>query len=98
MAEQIRIDTKYAKRDVTRMNTAIEDLEKVKKQYSNAVANLSSVYKGNASAYLQNQITSVKIKQINSIISSLKTARDQLNIAIKSAEETNEKITKAIKG
>lgn len=98
MAEQTKINTKYAKRDVTRMTTAIEDLEKVKKQYLNAVANLSSVYKGNASAFLQDQINGVKVKQIDSIISSLKTARTQLNSAIKLAEETNDRLIKAIKG
>lgn len=98
MAGQININTKLAKRDVTRMNTAIEDLEKVKKQYLNAATTLSSVYKGNASSYLQDQITSVKIKQIDSIISSLKNARNHLNNAIKLWEESNEKITKTIKG
>ncbi|MGN1419681.1 MAG: hypothetical protein ACI4W6_10160 [Acutalibacteraceae bacterium] len=98
MAEQIIVETKYARRDVKRINAAIEDLEKVKKQYLKAVADLSSVYKGDASSFLQDQIASVKVKQIESIIISLKTAKQQLNTVIKSFEAANEKIVNTIKG
>lgn len=98
MAEQTKINTTLARRDVSRMTTAIGELEKVKKQYSNAITNLSSVYKGNASSFLQEQIASVKIKEISSIIKSLETARTQLNQTITKAEQVNNSIIKAIKG
>lgn len=98
MAAQTIIDTKLAKRDVTRMSDAIFELEKVKKQYSNAVATLSSVYKGNASSFLQEQIASVKINEIDAIIRSLETARAQLNQTITKAEQANNSIIRAIRG
>ena len=97
MAETIRIDTKYAKRDIQRMNRAIEELGKTKKQYHSIVANLESMYKGNASNFLQAKIAGEKIKQIDQIIGNLKTAREQLSSTVKKAEAANAAITKMIK-
>ena len=97
MSGEIVINTKYARRDIKRINSAIDSLEAVKKDYQNVAGLIGSAYKGNASKYLQEQLCGVKVKNINSTISKLKTARDQLNYTIKKAEAANESIKSAIK-
>ncbi len=98
MGEKVNIDTKYAKRDIKRMETAITELGNVKKSYQSVINCLSNSYKGNASSYLQEQISTVKIKRINNMIDSIKTAKKQLNTAIKLAEQTSKNVTNSMKG
>ena len=98
MPQRISINTKYAKRDIQRMSRAIDELTKVKGQYNNIISTLSSAYKGDASVYLQNQIATVKVKNIDQIISSLNTAKVQLSITVKKADAANAELKKIIKG
>lgn len=98
MGKSIIIDTKFAKRDLQRMKTAIEQLNTVKRQYQNAINNLSALYKGDASAYLQNHISISKMRSVDFTINQLENAYLKLNNTVKKVEAENKKITNIMKG
>lgn len=91
------INTKYARRDLQRIRTAIEQLNAVKQQYQNAINNLSALYKGDASTYLQHHISELKIKNIDNIIKQLNSAYDKLNRTVNKVEAENKKLTNLMK-
>lgn len=98
MSDKIIIDTKYAKRDLKRIASAIEELEKAKRDYIKLIDSLNSSYKGNASEHLQEIIRSVKIKKIDNQIKKLNNAYIQLNQTIKKSEDYNNKLVNSMKG
>lgn len=97
MSKSLIIDTKFARRDVQRMKTAIDELNAVKNQYRKAADNLNTLYKGNASEHLQNHLINYKIKKIDDIIKRLDSASNNLNKTIKKVEEENRKLTNIMK-
>jgi uncharacterized protein YukE len=98
MGEKIRIDTKYARRDLNRIKKAISQLKTAKDKYNGAINSLNNVYKGDASSYLQVEISTVKIKRIDAMITSLETAYSQLSTTITQCESANNKLTNTMKG
>lgn len=96
MADMVIIDTNFAKRDLERIRGALGDLRAARSSYNKAIGDLNSLYKGNASAYLQGQISSIKIKKIDAMISNLEIAEQQLKTTIKQVEEANRKLKNSI--
>lgn len=96
MSGEIRIDTKYARRDLERINNAITQLEGARKMYNNAIADIHEVYKGDASNHLQHLISDNKIKEVNNMIRSLTNARTALMNTINKAEAHNNQLKNLI--
>lgn len=93
---EIKINTEYAKRDISRMNAAIEDLNDAEKLYNKLISDLNAMYKGDASNELQDIIRSIKIKNINLMRENLRDARDKLQTTVEKYEAADENLKKTM--
>lgn len=95
MAAEIKINTKYAKRDVERMENAAIALEDAQKKYIDLKAHIESVYKGNASIALADAVEHEALV-CKDCAEKLNTAAGELRNTIQKYEEYNEKMIKSI--
>lgn len=95
--EAIIIDTKYAKRDVQRIQKAQGEITSAVNQYNKLIAFLADNYSGHAATFLINIIED-KIKGLNKMKTELDDAKRGLNKTIGAVEQANRNIKKAIQG
>ncbi len=95
---QIKIDTKYARRDVKRIRTAIAYLENAYNEYSQLNNFVNDTYKGEAANALSTLITANRMKRVQNMISDLRGAQNRLQRAIDSYERASENVKKSVEG
>lgn len=95
MAGDIKINTKYAKRDVERMEKAATALEEAEKKYKELQIHIESVYKGGASMALVDAVA-MEASKCKSDAQKLRIAEKDLKDTIRKFEEYNEKMVNTI--
>lgn len=97
MADFIHIDTKYARRDIARMESAVRALEDAERKYRELQAHVESVYFGDAAKALAHALAIEGIR-CRTNANSLRTAATNLRKAIEQYENYSKKIVNSIKG
>ena len=93
----VRIDTKYARHDVKRMENAIKNMQEGLTILNELKGNILESYKGNAGEALVGEIQ-FKINSIDRYISELRAARKALINTIDQYEALNKDVVNKIQG
>lgn len=97
MADFIHIDTKYARRDIARMESAANALEDAERKYRELQAHVESVYFGDAAKALAHTLA-IEGTRCRFNATDLRTAAGNLRKAIEQYEDYSKKIVNSIKG
>lgn len=97
MANFIKIDTKFAKRDIQRMNNAAQALEDAQKKYNEMKAYIESVYKGDGGKSLAHAVEIEGIR-CKFLAEDLRTVSGNLQTTVNQYEDYSRKMVNSIKG
>lgn len=94
----IRIDTKYARRDVERMKNAMNALQEVENYYNQLLTTVEQTYKGEASQALCELIAGNRVRKTKEMIQEISDARKALADTIIAYEKLEKEQEKLING
>lgn len=97
MADFIKINTKYARRDIARMESAISNLEDAEQKYKELQAHVETVYFGDAAKALWHTLA-IEGTRCNLLAANLRTAADSLRKTVETYESYSKKMANAIQG